>query len=300
MWTTNEMPDQANKTVIVTGGNTGIGYETALALAKAGANVTIACRDQQKADQAVEAIRQQIEMGTVESAQVDLASLESVHQFAEQFQQTHSKLDVLINNAGVMYCPELKTKEGFELQFGVNFLGHFALTGALYSLLKQSPGSRVVTVSSMAYLRGQINFDNLHAEQSYDPYREYSQSKLADILLSLELDRRIKQVGDSVLSIAAQPGANSTELSRHMSQGAFDAAVQRIGALMEPWQGALPSLYAATMPDVAGGSFYSPHEDGGYRGYPIKFPYADNALDEATAARLWQLAETTTGIHFPA
>ncbi|GAB4020253.1 oxidoreductase [Spirosoma koreense] len=304
MWTTNDMPDQQGKTMIVTGGNTGIGYETALALAKAGANVTLACRDQQKADQAAQAIRQELETGgvqmaNVETAQLDLASLKSVKHFTELFQQRHATLDVLINNAGVMYCPKLKTEEGFELQFGINFMGHFALTGSLYPLLKTTPGSRVVTVSSMAYLHGQINFDNLHAEQSYDAYREYSQSKLADILLSLELDRRVKQVGDSVKSIAVQPGANSTELSRYMSQDAFDSAVQRIGALMAPWQGALPSLYAATMPDVVGGDFYSPHEDGGYRGYPVKFSYTENALDEGTAARLWDLAEAATAIHFP-
>ncbi|WP_026262074.1 oxidoreductase [Spirosoma panaciterrae] len=300
MWTTSNMPDQTGKTVIITGGNTGIGYETALALVKAGAAVTLACRDLEKADKAAEAIRQQTERGSVETAVLDLVSLKSVQQFAEQFNKTNSKLDVLINNAGVMYCPELKTEEGFELQFGVNFIGHFALTGYLYPLLRATLGSRVVTVSSMAYLRGQINFDNLHSEQSYDAAREYSQSKLADILLSRELDRRSKQAGDSVLSVAAQPGANSTELSRHMNQEDFAAAVQRVGALMEPWQGALPSLYAATMPDVQGDDFYSPHEDGGYRGYPVKFAYADNAQDEATAARLWDLAQQTTGIYFPA
>lgn len=285
--------------MIVTGGNTGIGYETALALVKAGAYVTLACRDQQKAEQAAQAIRQQTKTVNVETAILDLASLESVKQFAKQFRRTHDSLDVLINNAGVMYCPEGKTNEGFELQFGVNFLGHFALTGALYPLLKGTPGSRIVTVSSMAYLHGQIDFDNLHTEHSYDPYREYSQSKLADIILALELDRRINQVGDSVLSIAAQPGANTTDLSRHMSQEVYDAAVQRIGALMEPWQGALSSLFAATMADVAGGDFYSPHQEGGYRGYPIKFTYANNALDETTSARLWRLAETATGIYFP-
>lgn len=305
MWTTNDMPDQTGKTVVITGGNTGIGYETAIALAKAGANVVLACRDQEKANKAAETIRQQtetaaVETAIVETASLDLASLKSVNQFAEQFRQTHPKLDVLINNAGVMYCPELKTEEGFELQFGVNFIGHFALTGALYPLLKATPGSRVVTVSSMAYLRGQIDFDNLHSEQSYDTYREYSQSKLADILLALELDRRIRQAGDSVLSVAVQPGANTTDLARHMNKTEYDAAVQRIGTLMEPWQGALPSLYAATMPDVQGADFYSPDQDGGYRGYPVKFDYADNALDEATAIRLWKLAEEATGIRFPA
>lgn len=294
------MPAQTGKTIIVTGGNTGIGYETALALYEAGATVILACRDQEKADKAAEAIRQQAGSGTIETTILDLASLTSVKNMADQLSQTHNRLDILINNAGVMYCPELKTDEGFELQFGVNFIGHFALTGYLYPLLKGTPGSRVVTVSSMAYLRGQIDFNNLHSEQSYDTYREYSQSKLANILLTLELDRRIRQAGDAVLSIAVQPGANSTDLSRHMNQADYDAAVQRIGALMEPWQGALPSLYAATMPDVEGGDFYSPDQDGGYRGYPVKFPYANNALDETTATRLWNLAEAATGIRFPA
>jgi NAD(P)-dependent dehydrogenase (short-subunit alcohol dehydrogenase family) len=299
MWTTSDMPAQTGKIIIVTGGNTGIGYETALALYKAGAHVVLACRDNQKADKAAEMIRRQSGTGSVKTILLDLSSLRAVKEFAEYFNQTHTRLNVLINNAGVMYTPELKTEEGFELQFGVNFLGHFALTGYLYPLLKDTSNARVVTVSSMAYLRGQIDFENLRSQQSYDAVREYSQSKLADVLFSRELDRRFKQTGDEILSLAAQPGANSTELSRHMSRQDYDAAVQRVGVLMEPRQGALPSLYAATMPGVQGGDFYSPHEDGGYRGYPVKFPYADNALDESVAARLWNVAEEATEVHFP-
>ncbi|HEY4060618.1 MAG TPA: hypothetical protein VGM30_01895 [Puia sp.] len=198
-----------------------------------------------------------------------------------------------------MIPPASKTAEGYELQFGVNFIGHFALTGHLYPLLKTTPGARIVTLSSLAYLNGEIAWDNLRSERSYDPMREYRQSKLADLLLSLELQRRIVAAGDKVLSIAAQPGANKTELTRHMTDEAFTAAVQRVGELMEPWQGALPSLYAAVAPEAAGGALYEPDKDGGYRGYPARATITPNALDEDVAKRLWSLAEEATGVHYP-
>lgn len=299
MWTKNNIPDLSGKTAIVTGANAGIGFETALALYEAGAHVILACRDLQKATDAVAKIKEHKGKGSLETGQLDLSSLDAVKTYAQTFIQQHQRLDILINNAGVMIPPASKTADGYELQFGVNFLGHFALTGYLYPLLKSTPGARVVTVSSMAYLRGVIDFDNLHSENSYDAMREYSQSKLADILLSVELHRRITAAGDAVLSIAAQPGANKTELSRHMNSNEFEAAVQRIGALMEPWQGALPSLFAAVAPEAIGGALYSPDQDGGYRGYPAQLTITANGLDEAVAKRLWNLAEEITGVSFP-
>jgi len=294
------MPDQTGKTVIVTGANAGIGFETALAFYETGAHVILACRSIDKAEQTLARIQEKAGTGLLEVAQLDLASLNSVKQFADGFSQKHSQLHILINNAGVMIPPALKTVEGYELQFGVNFIGHFALTGHLYSLLNATAGSRIITVSSNAYLRGSIDFDNLKSENSYDPMREYAQSKLADVIFSVELQRRINAVNGHVLSIAAQPGANRTELSRHMTDEEYAAAVDRIGELMEPWQGALPSLYAAVSGRALGGALYGPDQDGGYRGFPAQAPITANGLDESVAQRLWGLAEQATGVHFPA
>lgn len=300
MWTKKNIGDQTGKTVIVTGANTGIGYETALALFEAGAHVVLACRSERNAQDAEARLREQGGKGSLEIAILNLANLEAIGDFARKFIQKHHKLDILINNAGVMTPPASKTDEGFELQFGVNFLGHYALTGHLYPLLNVTPGSRVVTVSSMAYLHGKIDFDNLHSEHSYDAFREYCQSKLANILFAVELQRRIEKAGDQLISIAAQPGANKTDLSRFMTQEEYNAAIDRIGALMEPWQGALPSLYAAVADGVAGGDFYSPDEPGGYRGYPAKAAIQPHGLDEAVAARLWEWAGEVTKVVFPA
>ncbi len=210
MWTKANMPDQTGKKVIVTGANTGVGFETALALYEAGAHVVLACRDAQKATDAIARIQAQPGKGTLEKGILDLADLDAVKRFAETFLSGHKQLHILINNAGVMTAGENapqapKTAQGFELQFGVNFLGHFALTGYLYPLLRATSGARIVTLSSMASIRGVIDFDNLRAEKDLDPMREYAQSKLADTLLALELHRRIRGKGDNVLSIAAQP-----------------------------------------------------------------------------------------------
>lgn len=300
MWTTKNIPDQTGKTIIVTGANAGIGYETAKALYQAGALVIMACRDMGKAQKAIDNLKASGGKGKLETAELYLEDLHSIKKFTEQFVRTHNKLDVLINNAGIMIPPLGHTPDGFEQQFGINFIGHFALTGRLYPILKATSGARVVNVSSMAYLHGTIDFDNLKAEKDYDAIREYSQSKLANILFSLELQRRVAVKGDSVLSLTAQPGANKTELARHMSEDAFKAAVERVGELMEPWQGALPSLYAATAPDAEQGVIYSPDQDGGYRGYPAPFSLTPNALDETTAARLFDFAAGVTGIQFPA
>ncbi|SDG63789.1 NAD(P)-dependent dehydrogenase, short-chain alcohol dehydrogenase family [Dyadobacter soli] len=303
MWTKKNIGDQTGKTVIVTGANTGIGYETALALFEAGAHVVLACRSERNAQDAEARLLAQGGKGSLEIAILNLANLNAIGEFARAFIQKHKKLDILINNAGVMTPPASKTDDGFELQFGVNFLGHYALTGHLYPLLNatpgvDTPGSRVVTVSSMAYLRGVIDFDNLHSEHSYDAFREYAQSKLANVLFSVELQRRIEAAGDQVISVAAQPGANKTDLSRFMTEAEYNAAVDRIGALMEPWQGALPSLYAAVADDVQGGNFYSPDEPGGYRGYPAKLAIEPHGLDETVAKRLWDWAETESGIRY--
>lgn len=298
MWTKENIPDQTGKTILITGANTGLGFETALALYEAGAHVVLACRSQQKADDTLHKLQAQPGKGTLETGVLDLSGLSSVKHFAEGFLQKHKLLDVLINNAGVAMPPASQTTEGYELQFGVNFLGHFALTGLLYPLLKATPNSRIVTLSSNGYQNAGIDFDNLKSEISYDPIREYRQSKLANLMFSVELQRKIIANGDQILSIAAQPGANKTELTRHLSEEAIAAGVERLGEFMEPWQGALSTLYAATSNVAAEGKMYEPDE-GGYRGFPTLATIQENALDETVAKKLWDLAEQVTGVYFP-
>ena len=299
MWTTKNMPGQTGKTVLITGANAGIGYETALAFYQKGANVILAARNKEKVEQARNTLLQKSGTGSLDIALVDLSSLASVKNFAGEILQRYPQLHLLINNAGVMIPPASTTSEGYELQFGVNHLAHFALTGYLFPLLNSTPGSRIVTVSSNAYLHGQIDFENLRLEKPYEPMREYAQSKLANLLFTVELQRRIEAAGYQTRSIAAQPGANKTELARHMSDADYAAAVERIGDLMEPWQGALPSLYAATSEEAIPGALYGPDQDGGYRGYPAYAALQPNALNEAVAKQLWELSEKITGMPFP-
>lgn len=299
MWTKNNISDQTGKTIIVTGANAGIGFETALALYEAGAHVVLACRSLKNAEEALDKIIQQKGKGTLEAALLDLSSLISIKEFAENFIQNHEQLHVLVNNAGVMQPPSAKTAEGYELQFGVNFLGHFALTGYLYPIFKTTSGARIVTLSSLAYLRGTINFDNLKSEESYEPVREYCQSKLANLLFSVELQRRLTAIGDHTLSVAAHPGATQTELIRHMSEEEFNIALERFGVLMSAAQGALSTLYGAVSTEVVEGGFYGPDQDGGIRGFPTRIEITANAMDETVAQKLWDFAEQATGVYFP-
>lgn len=303
MWTKADIPDQTGKTIIVTGANTGIGYETALALYQAGADVLLACRNLEKAAAARKELEAHGGKGTLDIAALDLADLSDVKRFANQFMESHKQLHALVNNAGVANTGENapdkpKTTDGYEEQFGTNFLGHFALTGRLYPLLKATRGARIVTVSSNGYQSAHIEFNNLKSEYSYNAMREYRQSKLANLIFSIELDRRMKKLGDRVLSIAAQPGANKTELVRHMTDKEIDIGIERIGEFMEPWQGALSLLYATVSEDAFGGNLYEPDQNG-YRGYPTLSAIKENALDESVAAHLWELAEAATGLRYP-
>jgi len=298
MWTKNNIPDLSGKIVIVTGANTGLGFQTALALYEKRAHVVLACRDLHKAEQAIAKIKGYKGSGMVEAAILNLESLTQIHEFSEAFMRKHRQLHVLVNNAGVAMPPALKTSEGYELQFGTNFLGHFALTGLLYPLLLATPNSRIVTVSSNGYQGASIDFDNLRLEKDYNPLREYRQSKLANLIFSIELNRRIKAKDQKILSIAAQPGANKTELTRYLSVEEIAIGKERLGEFMEPWQGALSLLYAAVSEESVGGSMYEP-ENGGLRGYPTLASIQETAMDEAVAKKLWLVAEQATGIHFP-
>jgi NAD(P)-dependent dehydrogenase (short-subunit alcohol dehydrogenase family) len=292
-WINANLQSQKGKTILVTGGNSGIGYYAALALAKVGADVIIAGRNAKRVDQAVRDIKAEGIEGSINAGIVDLASLKSVQEYAEQFRTKYSRLDILINNAGVMMPPEGATEDGFESQFGINFIGHFALTGRLYDMLKSTPGSRVVTLSSIAHRGAQIDFDNLRLEKPYDTRREYYQSKLADIIFALELGRRSDARGDGVLSVACHPGFTKTELQRHL-----DPAILGKMTFMEAWQGALPTLVAATG-DVKSGDYFGPDGPGEMGGFPALGVIDGAALDAAVADRLWAVGEDVTGIVFP-
>ena len=226
--------------------------------------------------------------------QLDLSSLASVHTFAETFLAQHDRLDLLINNAGVMVPPLTKTEDGFELQFGTNHLGHFALTGLLLPLLNATPDARIVTVSSMAHRSGKINFDNLNAEQSYSEWPFYGQSKLANLLFTFELQRRLDASKASTRSVAAHPGWTATDLQKNSGLASF---LNPFFA-MEPPQGALPTLYAATAPNVSGGTYYGPNGFMEMKGYPKQVGTHARAKDRAVAARLWEVSEEMTGVAY--
>ena len=293
-WIDTNLQRQDGKTILITGGNSGIGFYTAQALAKVGAHVVIAGRNADKVDQAIKMIEAEKIDGRVEAGIVDLASLASVRGFAKQFLAAHTKIDVLINNAGVMMPPEGKTEDGFESQFGINFVGHFALTGLLFAHLQSTTGSRVVTLSSIAHRGAHIDFENLRLEKPYDLKREYYQSKLADLLFTLELGRRIDAKGDSILSVGCHPGFTKTELQRHV-----DPAILEKMTYMDAWQGSLPTLVAATGSNVTQGNYFGPDGPGELGGFPAIGEIDAAALDEAVAKQLWEVGQDVTGIDFP-
>ncbi len=293
-WNVSDMPEQAGRTAVVTGANSGIGFEAARALAIKGARVILACRDETRGLDAVSRIRKETPVASAELLTLDLASLDSVRAFAAELKASHDRLDLLINNAGVMIPPESKTEDGLELQIGVNYFGHFALTGLLIDTLAAAPGSRIVTVSSLAHRTGRIDFDSFRGEKPYKPWREYCQSKLADLMFAIELQRRLERTGQDTASLAVHPGFTRTDLQRHNRFISF--SVKFWSNSTE--QGALPTLYAATAPEAEPGGYYGP--DGFYEatGYPAPAKVMRRARDPRTAERLWAVAEDVTGVRF--
>ena len=291
-WTHDDIPDQSDKIAIVTGANTGIGYETARALAKKGARVILACRSPEKGEAAVARIAAAQPQSGAEFAALDLADLDSVRAFAESFVGQNDRLDLLINNAGVMMCPETKTAQGYELQFGVNHLGHFALTAVLLPLLRATPNARVVTVSSQAHRSGKMTFDDLNfTKRGYNAMGAYGQSKLANLLFTLELQGRLDAAGADTIAAAAHPGWTSTDLQRHT----WWARMLNPLFSMPPEKGALPTLRAATAPDVKSNEYYGPQGFQEMRGYPVRVGKTDAAKNPEDAARLWTVSEEMTG-----
>jgi NAD(P)-dependent dehydrogenase (short-subunit alcohol dehydrogenase family) len=299
-WSSEQIPDQHGRTAIVTGANSGLGLITARELARHGARVVLACRNAAKGESALREIEAAVPDAQVELAALDLSSLQSVRSFAEQFRADHDGLDLLINNAGLMAPPRGETADGFELQLGTNHLGHFALTGQLIGMMEGRPDARVICLSSIAHRTGRINFDDLQFERRYSRWRAYGQSKLADLMTALELDRRLRAAGSSIRSIAAHPGYSATNL-QSAAPPLVDRLVMKvtnaIGA-QSAEMGALPVLYAATYPDLPGGSYVGPDGLGELRGHPHISTPNRAARDEAVAARLWTVSEELTGVHF--
>ncbi|MEM7086122.1 MAG: oxidoreductase [Bacteroidota bacterium] len=284
----------SGKTAIVTGSNTGIGYETALDLYKKGAKVYIACRNQKKALKAIQKMKADGGTGELVYEQLDLASLHSVKAFADNVTQAESSLDLLINNAGIMIPPQSKTEDGFEIQFGVNFVGHFALTGHLLNLLESTKDSRVVTLSSIAHRGAAIDFDNFRLEKEYNNWREYGQSKLADIIFALEFDKRLKLNGSHIKSLAAHPGFSETDLQKYMDKDML-ASLE----LMTAKEGAQPTLAACLREDAKGGQYWGPDGHNEQKGKPALAKIDAAALDETLNAKLWDWAKETTKANFP-
>jgi NAD(P)-dependent dehydrogenase (short-subunit alcohol dehydrogenase family) len=301
-WTQNDIPDQQGKCVIVTGGNSGIGYEAALALAGRNAHVILAVRSLDKGEEAARQIRQRFPQAQVTVMELNLADLKNIGAFTKSFLASHDRLDILINNAGVMALPARKTVDGFEMQFGTNHLGHFALTCLLLPALKKTPGARIVTVSSGVHVSGDIHFEDLQWERKYDQWGAYAQSKLANLLFAYELQRRFSAAGIGIISVGCHPGYAATNLQA--------VGPQMEGSVLKAWMmkaantlfaqgqdmGALPTLFAATAPQVNGCDYIGPSGIGGARGYPDKVMSNDKSYNETLAKHLWTVSEELTGV----
>ena len=291
-WDSKNISDQKGKVVIITGSNSGLGYETARVLANKNATIIVAVRNQEKGKAAVEKIKLESPHADIQVMIVDLSNLESIHRFAENFKSKFNKLDLLINNAGVMTPPYSKTKDGFELQFGTNHLGHFALTGLLIDLIKKTENSRIVNVSSIAHKIGKLNFEDLNWEKrSYKKNRSYADSKLANLYFTKALQKRLNTQSAGVIVASAHPGGTATELARH------SLFYRMLNSLAQTSQmGALPTLYAAVAPEVQSNDYFGPSGFQEFRGYPKKVKPASHAQKDDIAEKLWSVSEKLTGV----
>jgi NAD(P)-dependent dehydrogenase (short-subunit alcohol dehydrogenase family) len=295
-WTAEQIPDQSGRTAVVTGANSGLGLITARELARAGARVVITARDERKAGSARERIAAAVPGAELDPRRLDLADLASVRAFAEQLE----RVDVLVNNAGVMMTPRRTTADGFELQLGTNHLGHFALTGLLLDRLRDGRDPRVVTITSIEHKAGRIDFDDLQSGRGYQPRRAYRQSKHANAVFGLELDRRLRAAGLPVKSVLAHPGYSATNLQLSGPTGLMRAFLRVTNKLVAQnvERGALPQLYAATMVDVEGGDFIGPDGPFESRGRPTRVEPVERARDPDVGRRLWEVSEELTGVRF--
>lgn len=294
-WTLNDAADQSGRLAMVTGANVGLGYYTALGLAQKGADVILACRDVKKASTAQAKIQAECPTANVSIMPVDVSKQNSVKQFARIFNAKYNKLDLLINNAGIMMPPFVETEDGFESQLATNYLGHFSLTGALLPTLNATPGARVISLASLAHAWGGINFQDLNFKQNYSARLAYGQSKLACLIFAYELDRRLKAAGATTLSVAAHPGVSATSLTRYMPK-----FIQPLAPLVaqSARAGADPTLYAALGEDVLGGHYTGPDGWRQMKGKAVKVGSSTASRDPHTAKKLWEMSETMTGTRF--
>jgi NAD(P)-dependent dehydrogenase (short-subunit alcohol dehydrogenase family) len=305
-WTEDDIPDQTGRVALVTGANAGLGFETARALAQHGAHVVMACRNADKAAAAEASINALSPSGSVEVLLTDMADLDSIAGSAALFLAGHERLDLLINNAGIMATPHATTPQGFEAQFGVNHLGHFALTALLLAkLISTGDGSRVVNVSSNGHRMGKMDFDDLMAEKKYRPWTAYFQSKLANLLFTSELQRRLADAAVPTIAVAAHPGGSRTELAdKSTGRGVLNFVMHATRPIAEPLfsqsaaMGALPQLHAAVAPDVEGNDYFGPDGLGEMKGHPKKVGRTARARNAADAARLWDVSVELTGADY--
>ncbi|MGB0970831.1 MAG: SDR family NAD(P)-dependent oxidoreductase [Mycobacterium sp.] len=298
-WTAADVPGQSGRVAVITGANSGIGYEAAKVLAEKGAHVVLAVRNLDKGKQAASRIEQAHPGAGPAVQQLDLTSLASIRAAADNLHAVYPRIDLLINNAGVMTTPKASTEDGFELQFGTNHLGHFALTGLLLDNMLAVPGSRVVTISSNAHRGGTINFDDLQSERHYNRIRAYGQAKLANLMFTYELDRRLLARGAPTIAVAAHPGSSNTDLARNLPsfiRTPFDFLWSLVA--QDAAMGALPTLRAATDPTVKGGQYYGPDGRGEQRGHPKLVQSSSKSRDIPAHQRLWSVSETLTGVRF--
>ncbi len=301
-WTTDDMPDLSRRVAVVTGANSGLGLDATRALAAKGATVVMGCRDTARAEAAAASVRAEVPHARLEVRPLDLASLASIARFAADVSAAHPAVDVLMNNAGVMALPRANTQDGFDVQLGVNHLGAFALTLRLLPALEAAPAARVVAVASNAHRLGRIDFDDLHGERRDRPWARYGQSKLANLLCTYELERRLRALGRRAIAVAAHPGYTDTNLMHvapRMTRARLMGWVMRAGGVvlaMPAAQGTLPQLRAATDPTVRGGEYYGPDGLFELRGAPVKVDSSAASKDEAVARRLWEVSEALTGV----
>lgn len=300
MFNLKNIKSQKGRIAIVTGANTGLGYETALGLAKKEATVIMACRNLQKAEAAKQKIMSEVPNADVDIIQIDLSKLASVRAFAKTYLAKYQQLDLLINNAGVMMPPYTKTEDGFELQMGANHFGHFLLTGLLLEALTRTPDSRVVSLSSLAHQNGKINFSNLNWEKDYSKLGAYGQSKLACLIFGYELQRRLKAAGANTVSVIAHPGASDTELGRHFPKWLYSILKYTLFPLVShsPDKGALPTLMAALEPSSKGGEYYGPTGFQEMKGNPGLAKTSELSQNLEVAKKLWEVSEDLTGITY--
>lgn len=299
-WTIDNISDLSGKVIIVTGGNSGLGYESVKAFAMKGAELVLASRSMEKGEEAKAEILKDVPDGKIKVMQLDLGDLESVRNFASAFKLGYKKLDVLLNNAGIMMTPYFTTKDGFEGQIGTNHLGHFALTGLLLDVVLKTPGARIANVSSGAHKNGKMDFDNLQFEdgQGYSPMKAYGRSKLSNLLFTYELQRKLEAAKKETIAVAAHPGVAMTNLARHLEGKFLFKILTPLFKRMaqDQVQGALPQIRASVDPTVKGGEYYGPDGKREFKGYPVVVTSNEASHNLEDAARLWEESEKLTGV----